>query len=200
MKLKRAINLFEVIFFGVGVIIGAGVYTLIGRAAGVAGNSLWISFLIAALASIFTGLSYAELSTMYPKNAAEYVYVKKASNSSFLAFIIGWMIIITAVVSVATVSLGFAGYFSELVVPYLIPNITSEIANMSSTLTIPIGFALVAILSIVNYMGIKESSWMNILFTSIEIIGLVIVIILGMFFGNFNNPLPSFRCAYHTSN
>ena len=84
-KLKREIGLFEVIFFGVGIILGAGIYALIGKAGGVAGNSFWLSFLTASVISMFTGLSYAELSTMYPKEAAEYVYVKKAFKSSFLA-------------------------------------------------------------------------------------------------------------------
>jgi len=61
-KLKRAVGLFTLTMYGVGIILGAGIYALIGKTAGMAGNSLWLSFLIASVVSAFTGLSYAELS------------------------------------------------------------------------------------------------------------------------------------------
>ena len=57
--------------------MGAGIYALIGEGAGLTGNSLWMSFAIGAVIASFTGLSYAELATMFPKAAAEYVYVNK---------------------------------------------------------------------------------------------------------------------------
>ncbi|HLC39788.1 MAG TPA: amino acid permease, partial [archaeon] len=79
LKLRRTLSLFEATIYGVGIILGAGIYALIGEAAGSAGNALWLSFVIGAAISALTGLSYAELSAMYPKAAAEYVYVKKAS-------------------------------------------------------------------------------------------------------------------------
>ncbi|WKT58649.1 hypothetical protein QVH35_04580 [Candidatus Nitrosotenuis chungbukensis] len=63
--------------YGVGLILGAGIYALIGDAAGMAGNSLWISFVLAALAAVFTGLSYAELSSMYPKACCGIFFCKK---------------------------------------------------------------------------------------------------------------------------
>src|SRR3989338_2074102 len=105
LALKRDLTLFDVTAYGVGIIIGAGIYALIGEAAGVAGNSVWLAFLLGACISALTGLSYAELSAMYPKEAAEYIYVKKAYQSKFLAFLIGWLIIFTGIVSIATVSL-----------------------------------------------------------------------------------------------
>ncbi len=169
IKLKRSLGLFEATFYGIGVILGAGIYALIGEAAGLAGNSLWMSFIFGALVSSFTGLAYAELSSMYPKEAAEFVYVKKAYGSNFWAFLIGWLLIFTGAISVATVSLGFAGYFNAL-------------------FGSPIIFAaliLIVILSIINYLGIKESSRFNVLFTSVEIVGLLIVILVG--FGKFGS-------------
>ena len=69
--LSRSIGLFGAVTYGVGIILGAGIYVLIGPAAGLAGNSVWLSFIIGAIISSFTGLSYAELSTMFPKAAAE---------------------------------------------------------------------------------------------------------------------------------
>jgi len=114
IKLKRELGLKEVVFYGIGVILGAGIYALIGPACELAGNALWISFLIGAFIATFTGLSYAELATMFPKAAAEYVYVRKAFGSRLLAFLIGWLIVFSGMVSAATVSLGFASYFTEL--------------------------------------------------------------------------------------
>ena len=71
IPLKRELGLFEVTLSGIGIIIGAGIYALIGRGAGLAGNALWLSFAISAAIAIFTGLSYAELSAMFPRAGAE---------------------------------------------------------------------------------------------------------------------------------
>ena len=162
--LTRSVGLFGAVAYGVGIILGAGIYVLIGPAAGLAGNSVWVSFIIGALISSLTGLSYAELSTMYPKAAAEYIYVKRAFKSELLAFLTGWLIIFTGIVSMSTVALGFAGYFSAI--------FTSPI--------ILIALILIIILSLLNFIGIEQSSKVNIIFTAIEIGGLLIVIILGM--------------------
>jgi APA family basic amino acid/polyamine antiporter len=171
LKLKRELGLLEAIFYGIGIILGAGVYVLIGQAAGMAGNSLWLSFAIGALVASFTGLSYAELSAMYPKAAAEFVYVKKAYGSEFWAFIIGWLLIFTGVIAVATVSLGFSGYFFEIL------NLSKQ---FQSQVMILVSIALIIFLSFINFYGIKESSNLNILFTTIEVLGLVVVIVLGL--------------------
>lgn len=78
VALKRELGLREVTLSGVGIILGAGIHALIGRASGLAGNSLWMSFAISALIAIFTGLSYAELSPMLTKASAEYEYTAHA--------------------------------------------------------------------------------------------------------------------------
>jgi amino acid transporter len=75
--------------YGVGLILGAGIYVLIGDIAGIAGNAMWISFIAAAFIALFTGLSYAELSSMFPKSAAEYIFVKNAFNNNLVAFVTG---------------------------------------------------------------------------------------------------------------
>ena len=76
--LKRTLGLTECVFFGVGSILGAGIYTLIGNVAGLSGNFIWLSFLIAAVSALFTAFSYAELSAAFPKAGGEYEYAKKA--------------------------------------------------------------------------------------------------------------------------
>lgn len=175
--LKRELGLFEATFYGIGIIIGAGIYALIGQAAGIAGNSVWISFIIGAIIASFTGLSYAELSTMFPKEAAEYVYVRKASGSRFWAFLVGWLLVFTGITSAATVALGFAGYFHGLTGSFLEENFPRLVTNFLNSDSF-VAIVLVAVLSYINFRGIKESSKFNILFTSIEILGLVLVIIL----------------------
>jgi len=162
--LTRSIGLFEAVAYGVGIILGAGIYVLIGPATGLAGNSVWVSFIIGALISSLTGLSYAELSTMFPKAAAEYIYVKRAFKNDLLAFLTGWLIIFTGIVSISTVALGFGGYFKAI---FSFPIFLSALI-------------LIIMLSVLNFIGIEKSSKVNILFTAIEVGGLLIVIILGM--------------------
>ncbi|MFQ6056002.1 MAG: APC family permease, partial [Methanosarcinales archaeon] len=170
-KLKKALGLFEVTIYGVGIILGAGIYALIGEAAAVAGNALWIAFFVGAVIAAFTGLSYAELGTMYPKEAAEYVYSKKAFNSNLLSFLVGWLIIFVEIVAAATVALGFGGYFYSL-------------TGFSPILS---AIILIGILSFLNFWGIKESARFNVIFTLIEAAGLILIIVLGLnYFGSVN--------------
>lgn len=163
-ELQRQLGLFQTTMYGVGLILGAGIYALIGDAAGQAGNSLWLSFILAALAAVFTGLSYAELSSMYPKAAAEYMFMKNAFKSNFVAFVIGWLTLFVAIISASTIALGFGGYFSV-------------ISGMPIVLA-----AVMAIigLSFLNFCGIRESSSLNIVFTLVEAAGLALVIWLGI--------------------
>ena len=113
-ELKRSIGLFQAITYGVGLILGAGIYVIIGDVAAIAGNAMWISFILAALIAIVTGFSYAELSSIFPKSAAEYVYSKNAFDSNLIGSIVGCMIIFVAIVSAATVAIGFAQYLTAM--------------------------------------------------------------------------------------
>ena len=169
-ELKKELSFLQIVFYGVGIILGAGIYVLIGEAAGIAGNAVWISFGFAALIAAFTGLSYAELSSMYSKDAAEYVYAQNAFKKPWLSFGIEWIMIFTGIVSAATVALGFGRYFNFLFGSDII--ITAAL--------------LIIILSFLNYRGIKESANFNLISTIIEMGGLLIIIFIGfLFFGNF---------------
>lgn len=159
-------GLFHLTMYGVGLILGAGIYVLIGEAVGFAGNSVWISFLIGTIVAIFAGLSYAELTALFPKAAAEYTFVKHAFKNNFIAFIIGWLTAITSMITAATVALGFGGYFVQFV-------------NLPITIS---AILLITGLSIVNFIGIKESAWANTIFAIITAGGLGIIIILGITF------------------
>jgi APA family basic amino acid/polyamine antiporter len=163
IPLKRELGLLEVTLSGVGIILGAGIYVLIGEAARLAGNALWISFVFAALIAVFTGLSYAELSSLFPSAGAEYDYVARAFHRR-IAFIIGIMVILSGVVGASTVSLGFAGYLS--VFTHL--PVSAEAAG------------LLLLLAFLSAVGIRESTTVAILLTLVEAGGLVGIIAIGL--------------------
>lgn len=165
-KLKKQLGFWQVTLYGLGIILGAGIYALIGVGAGVAGNSIWLSFVLAAFLAFFTGLSYAELSSMYPKDAAEYVYTQNAFNKRSFSFIVQWIMLFAVIVSASTVALGFAGYFTFLF----------------GGSTVAAAAGLILVLSLLNYIGMKESSEFNIVSTLIETAGLVIIALLGLMF------------------
>lgn len=158
-KLNRTLGLAEVIFFAVGSILGAGIYAIIGKVAGYGGNMIWLSFLIAGLTALMSTFSYAELSSMFPRAGAEYNYAKQASNRN-LAIIVGLLVSTTGIVSGATVSIAFAGYFASLL-------------DVNLTLA---AFGVIAFVLAVNAVGIRHSSVTNIILTVIEVIGLLIVL------------------------
>jgi len=167
-ELKRALGLWEATACGVGIILGAGIYALIGKATGLAGNATWIAFIIAAFVSGLSALSYAELSSVFPKAGAEYVYTKNAFGKK-LAFIVGWMIAISGIIGSATVALGFGGYFEAIAgIPLIIAAI-----------------ALVVLLSLVIAYGVKEAALFAIIGTLIEGAGLLVIILIGIpYFGS----------------
>ncbi|MES2872548.1 MAG: amino acid permease [Bacteroidota bacterium] len=159
-KLKRTLSLAECIFFGVGSILGAGIYTIIGKVAGFAGNLTWLSFLIASLTALLTAFSYAELSAAYPKAGGEYVYTKEAMGKN-IGTSVGFIIALNGIISGATVAVGFGGYFTELL----------------DTPVVLAAIGIIGLIFLVNVSGIRESSIVNIIFTVIEFAGLVLVII-----------------------
>ena len=163
IKLKRSLGLLEVTFSGMGVILGAGIYALIGEAAGLAGNAVWLSFVLAALVAVFTGLSYAELASLFPRASAEYEYIGQAFSRNW-AFIIGWLIISSGVISTAAVALGFAGYFRAI----------SGMPLVSSALL------LIALLALVNLRRSQAVCLVGHLFYLDRIPGLVIIILIGL--------------------
>ncbi|MGG6460974.1 MAG: APC family permease, partial [Candidatus Eiseniibacteriota bacterium] len=167
--LRRTLGLTQVVLYGVGLILGAGIYVIIGDVAAISGNAIWISFILAAVIASFTGFSYAELASMFPKSAAEYIYVKHAFGINFIALFVGCLTIFVAITSAATVAIGFSGYLSVF-----FPHQSSIVYAV----------ILIIILSIVNFYGIRESAWTNSIFTLVEVSGLVIIIIAGFLVGS----------------
>lgn len=162
-ELREELGLFEVTVYGVGLILGAGIYAILGEAAGLAGESIFFAFLIASFVGMLTGLSYSELSSMYPKEEADYIYVRSAFDHKKLSEITAIFRIFVGVVSAAAIALAFGGYLT-----FFIP-----------TSMVLLAIAIILISSAVNFYGIKLSAKINILFTAIEILGLLIIIWLG---------------------
>ncbi|MBU3905157.1 MAG: amino acid permease [Nanoarchaeota archaeon] len=170
-KLKRALGLKELTAYGVGIILGAGIYALIGHAAGIAGPAVWMSFLIGAVLASVTALSYIELGTLFPKNAAEFVYTWEAFKNKLFSFMIGFFTISIGVIASSVVALAFGGYLHGVTgIPIVLGSL-----------------GLVAFCGFLNFWGIEQSAKFNIVFTIVEVLGLLVIIILGAkFIGSVN--------------
>lgn len=115
VTLIRSLSLSHAVLYGLGVTIGAGIYVLVGVAAGRSGMNAPLSFLIAALAMGFTAAAFAELGTRMPVSASEAAYVEAAFHRKSLGLMVGLLVVITAVISAATISAGSAGYIAAIV-------------------------------------------------------------------------------------
>lgn len=157
--LKRQLGVFELTATGVGIILGAGIYVLIGEAAGIAGNGVWLPFLISAFAAAFTGLTYAELASRFPRAGATFEYTRRAFGPR-TGFVAGWTMMFAAMIQVSAVAIGFSGYLSE-------------IANLPRVL---VTFGLIAASGVVLWLGVRESVRLGITFALIEVFGLLLAI------------------------
>ena len=162
--LKRTLTLGPVVLYGVGTILGAGIYVLIGEVAGVAGYWAPLSFLIAAALAALTGLTFAELANRYPVSAGEAVYVQQAFGRRRLSLSIGLLVVLTGIVSSATLVNGFAGYFREFVI---VPDIV----------LIPVVCVLLGGLAA---WGIAQSVAVASAITLAEVGGLIAIIVVAM--------------------
>lgn len=113
MALKRELSLWEIVLAGVGVIVGAGIYALLGKGAGIVGDKIWLSFAIGGFIALMTSLSYSELASRFPKAGAEYVYAKNVIGEK-IARLVGFALLFVGFTSATTVALGFGGYLHGL--------------------------------------------------------------------------------------
>ncbi len=163
IPLKRNVTLPILTLFGLGNVLGAGIYVLIGKVAGVAGQAAPLSFTVAACIAGLTAASYMELSHRYPVSAGASAYVHEGFRFKPLAQIVGILILLSAIFSSATLAIGFAGYtqsFIDLPTPLLV-------------ILLFIGLGAIAA------YGIKESSRVAAVITILEILGLAMIIWAG---------------------
>jgi amino acid transporter len=149
-----------VVFYGLGTILGAGIYVLVGEVSARAGLFTPLSFIIAAVIAAFTAFSYAELSARLPKSAGEAVYVEQGTGIHWLSTYTGWSVVFTGIVSAATISRGFYGYLSVFM------DCPQPVAII----------ALVLSLGALAAWGIGQSVGIAAVMTLIEIAGLTLVI------------------------
>lgn len=157
--LRRTLRLWQVTVSGVGIVVGAGIYVLIGEGAREAGAAVWLSFGVAAILSGITALSYCELASMYPTAGVEYEWSRRAFNR-FAGFLAGWMMASAYVVAAAAVSLGFAQYLRHFV-------------DVDARIAAP---ALLATLTLIVVSGVQRSIWVSVVLASLQIGGLLLVI------------------------
>jgi APA family basic amino acid/polyamine antiporter len=177
MKLRRTLNLFDAISVGLGAIIGAGIFVIIGIAAGMAGPGVIYSVILAGVVSLFTAFSFAELCSIIPEEGGAYEYAYKVL-SPFLGFMTGWMLILGNIVAGAAVSLGLADYLAFLM---------SFPANL-----LAVGACL--LFTFINVIGAKQSKIINDVLVILKVLMLLLFVFLGAQHvkpSNFSNILPN---------
>jgi basic amino acid/polyamine antiporter, APA family len=190
-ELKRTLGRFNLIMLGIGGIIGAGIFVLTGQAAAnYAGPAIVLSFTIAGFACAFAGLCYAEFASMIPVAGSAYTYAY-ATLGEFIAWIIGWDLILEYLFGGATVSVGWSGYVVSFLKDYGI-NIPAALCNApfafdsgthewmltGSFLNFPAMF-IVALITTLLVVGIRESANVN----NIIVVVKIVVILLFIGFG-----------------
>lgn len=163
MTLRRGIGGGLLLVFILGDVLGAGVYALMGELAGEAGGMTWVPILIALGMALLTAGSYAELVTKYPRAGGAAVFAERAYRRPAVAFLVGYCMLCAGIVSVAGLAVAFAG-------DYL-----TTFVDLPVVLVAPLFLVLVAAL---NMRGIKESVRSNLVMTSIEVSGLVLVVVV----------------------
>ena len=160
--LRPSLRLWQLTATGVGLVIGAGIYVLVGEAAAEAGAGVWMSFAVSALLAGLTALTYSELAGMYPSAGVEYEWTSRAFNA-FFGFLAGWMMIVAYIIAAATVALGFAHYLQHFV-------------DVDIRVSAPL---LLVALTVIVASGVERSIWLSVTLAALQIGGLVIVIVAG---------------------
>lgn len=161
-RLHRVLGPVEVTASGVGIIIGAGIYVLLGAATARAGAGVWLSFGLAALLCALTALSYAELGSMFPRAGAEYEYTRHVFPES-VAFLVGWTMAVGLVVAAAAVAIGFAHYARVFV-------------------DVPVQAAAIPLLLVelvIALSGIARSARVTLTLCALQVAALIAILVIG---------------------
>ena len=165
-QLARRLGFGALIIYGIGDLLGAGIYTAIGKVVQQSGTSTWLTYILAAVLAAITGLSYAEMTARFPVSAGAAAFVRRAIPGKFVATVTGIMVLGTGLVSASVVVNGFIGYitpFTDIPIPIL-------------------KLLMLSAISFLSFWGIQESSRANMVLTFVEMSGLLIVIFVGFFF------------------
>src|SRR5262249_34226037 len=212
-SLKRALGPFNLTALGVGAVIGAGIFVLTGQAAAkYAGPAIVISFILAGSACAFAGLCYAEFSAMIPISGSAYTY-GYATLGEFIAWIIGWDLILEYMFAASTVAVGWSGYVGSFLkdlginippaftsAPYnhMAPTdagwniwrlFTEGWTSTGHVLNVP-AMLIVAIITVLLVLGIKESETFNNIIVAIKMTVILLFIAIGVAYLNKSNWDP----------
>jgi basic amino acid/polyamine antiporter, APA family len=181
--LKKRLGVFDLIGFGVGVVIGTGIFTLTGvQAKEHAGPAIVISFAIAGFVSVLAALCYAELASAVPTSGSAYSYAY-ATVGEIVAWIIGWDLILEFVLGASTVARGWSGYLQNL---FSLPT-----SLFGETSTVNLGAILiVAFLAVIAVVGVKQSAWVTDVLVVVKVVICIFVIVAGFFFMKAKNLHP----------
>jgi APA family basic amino acid/polyamine antiporter len=185
-QLRKELGPLQLTVFGVGVVIGTGIFVLTGEAAGEkAGPAISISFIFSGLACALAALCYAEFASTVPVAGSAYTF-SYASLGELVAWIIGWDLILELALGASTVAVGWSTYFADVM--------------KQAGITIPafaygeghnlVAAAIVLILTAVICLGIKVSSQVNFVFVVVKVSIVLLVIVAGLFFVNTANWSP----------
>ncbi|MQA10103.1 MAG: amino acid permease [Pseudonocardiaceae bacterium] len=188
-KLRRNLTTWDLTVFGVAVVIGAGIFTLTARTAGdFAGPSVSLAFVLAAVACGLAALCYAEFASTVPVAGSAYTF-SYATFGEFLAWIIGWDLILEFSVAAAAVSKGWSVYLQEALTPIVGAGVTTS--TEVGGLTVDWGaLLLVTVLSILLILGTKLSSRVSLVITAIKVAVILFVVGLGISYINADNYSP----------
>jgi amino acid transporter len=169
VSLHRIMGPGLLLLFIIGDILGTGIYALIGHVAKQVGGVVWLPLLVAFGVALMTAFSYLELVTKYPRAAGAALYTHKAFGIHFITFVVAFAVMCSGITSASTASRAFAANLS-----------TSFGLGLESFGITLVGLVFMALVAMINYRGVGESVKANVLLTCVELIGLVIIILIGL--------------------
>lgn len=199
-SLKRTLGPMSLVALGIGAVIGAGLFSITGMAAAnYAGPGIMISFVIAAVGCAFAGLCYAEFASMIPVAGSAYTY-SYATMGEFIAWIIGWDLVLEYAVGAATVASSWAGYFGELFKSFGVAlpprlmmtpfdSVMVDGASVSGLLNLPAVF-IVVLMSLILIRGTSESAWVNGIIVVLKVAIVIVFVVIGMNYIRPENLTP----------
>src|SRR5919206_483313 len=183
-RLRRRLGPLDLMGFGIGIVIGTGIFTLTGVAAkDFAGPGVMVSFALAGLVSLLAALCYAELAAAVPTAGSAYTYAY-ATIGEIFAWIIGWDLVLEFALGAAVVARGWSGYLASLsdAVPTSLFGESAPV-NVGAVL-------IVLVLGAVALVGIRESKWLTNLLVAIKVLVCLFVIVVGAFYVKASNWHP----------
>lgn len=189
--LKKTLGAAGLVALGIGAIIGAGLFSITGMAAANhAGPAITISFVVAAVGCLFAGLCYAEFASMIPVAGSAYTY-SYATMGEFIAWIIGWDLVLEYAVGAATVGISWSRYLVKFLEGFDIhlPEVLTAGPWNGGVINLPAVF-IVVLMSLLLIKGTKESAFVNAIIVALKVAVVLVFIILGWKYINESNYNP----------